>query len=41
MKKFLVFVTIPFIVIGGLAVVSTIALIKAIEEAHDDDYFWE
>lgn len=25
----------------GLVVVSYIAIVKAIEEAHDHDYFWE
>jgi hypothetical protein len=41
MKKALVVVSIPLMVISSLAVISLIALIKAVEEAHDDDFFWE
>jgi hypothetical protein len=41
MKKALVIASIPMMVISSLAVISVIALIKAIEEAHDDDMFWE
>jgi hypothetical protein len=41
MKKALIIASIPFMVISSLAVISLIALIKAVEEAHDDDMFWE
>jgi hypothetical protein len=41
MKKLLILTTLPLMVISGLAVVALISVIKAIEEAHDDQYFWE
>jgi hypothetical protein len=41
MRKALVVASIPLMVISSLAVISIIALIKAVEEAHDDDLFWE
>lgn len=41
MKKFLVLVSLPAIVFSGIAVVAIIALIKAVEESHDDEFFWE
>jgi hypothetical protein len=41
MKKLLILTTLPLMVISGLAVVALFSVIKAIEEAHDDQYFWE
>lgn len=41
MKKALVLASVPLMVISSLAVIAVIALIKAVEEAHDDDFFWE
>lgn len=40
-KKLLLFVTLPFAIASGLAVVGAIAFIKKIEEDFEDDYFWE
>lgn len=41
MKSLLVKSILPIIVVSGLLMIGLIAVIKTIEEAHDDQYFWE
>jgi hypothetical protein len=41
MKKALVLASVPLMVISSIAIIGVIALIKAVEEAHDDQFFWE
>lgn len=41
MKKLLVLTALPLITVTGLLTIGFIAIIKAIEEAHDDEFFWE
>lgn len=41
MKIILTIVVVPFMVLSSLIVIGTIAVIKAVEESHDDDLFWE
>jgi hypothetical protein len=41
MKKALVLASVPLMVVSSIAVIAIIALIKAVEESHDDQFFWE
>lgn len=41
MKKIMVVMSLPMMIFSSFIVIGALALIKSIEEKHDDEYFWE